>query len=214
MSTLLTAHPLALRILMTEELYQVASENAGERKTEIVKEEIPAPLPVAKQEPPLIVKAPVAAVGPVVPSLSEIPKPVEVNAEAKPVPAEPVSFSYLGDNNKYLLVLVRTEGFEFTSPKNIETLGNILKGKQMEIKDIALVNLDRTPGKIGALRAFFASSKIVMFGVNPHEIGLPTIASNEIVIHDGLKILATYSFDEMYADEQKKRAFWLEMKKL
>lgn len=179
-SSLITDHPLALRILMTEDLYLL--DEAIEKLPVI-------PEAIAEPDKPTI----------------EERKPVET----------PISFSYLGDNNKYILLLVDDKAHEFCSPQNLETLTNMLKAKQLEIKDIALVNLSRHAGaNFKALKNYFACSKLVAFGIDPAQLDIKGIASNQITPFENVKVLATYRIDEMQADVAKKRTFWNEMKTL
>lgn len=132
----------------------------------------------------------------------------------EPIPA-PIYFDYLGENNKYLLVLVNEPAHKHIEPKELEALLNILKAKKQELKDVAIVNLHTYPGATyPALKDFFACNSIVLFGINPSLLGIDGIQSNQQVAHQGTKVLATYSISEMLANVDKKRAFWDEMKKL
>lgn len=143
--------------------------------------------------------------------------PASLPGEAPPKQEEivkrPVSFNYLGENNKYFLILVDDASSEFCTPKTLEALTNILKAKQLELKDIALVNLAKHPNAdFASMKAYFACSKVALFGINPAQIGLKGITSNQISTFDGVKVLATFNFAEMEEDVAKKRGFWSEMK--
>lgn len=126
---------------------------------------------------------------------------------------EIVAFDYLGENNKYFAILVNYEGHQYMAPKELEALQSILSAKKMELKDVALVNLNKYPAaSFHQLKSFLACNRIVLFGINPQTLQLPSIASNQIGEHEGVKVLATYAFGEMMNDVEKKKAFWAVMK--
>jgi len=144
------------------------------------------------------------------------------DAEIKPEPATailkddaPPYFDYLGENNKYTLVLVDAPSCDHISPKDLETLLNILKGKKQELKDVAILNTSKYPSlTFESLKDFFACNTMILFGINPSRLALEGVQSNQIISKDGTKILATYSFKEMMESIEKKRTFWEEMKKI
>ncbi|HEX8378405.1 MAG TPA: hypothetical protein VF602_11365 [Pedobacter sp.] len=128
---------------------------------------------------------------------------------------EPAFFDYLGENNKYILLLVNEPQHQIINPKELETLLNILKAKKQELKDVAIVNLSKYPNAtFEELKNFFVCSSLVLFGINPAQIKLDGVQSNQIIKHQNTKVLATFSFVEMLANTDKKRTFWDEMKKL
>ncbi len=186
MNELKSSNPLALQYLLTEDLYLV--------------DEVAGQAPAADQPPVKVEEAPLK---------ETLPEP------AKEQPAEYSSFDYLGENNKYVLLLTSDAAQKIMAPKELEALQSILGAKKMEMKDVALVNLHRYPGATFAgLKSFFVCSKVVLFGINPQQIQLPPMASNKITDFQGTKILATFSFAEMMDTLDKKKAFWTEMKGL
>jgi len=167
MSKLKTNSPLALRLLMTDDLYLIDDHteqnnfNAGNESLELL------------------------------------------------------SFDYLGENNKYILILVNDPEQDIINPEDIGTLTTILAAKQLELRDVAIVNLDKhPPSDFKYLKEFFSCRKLILLGINPIQIGLQDINSNQIDVFMETRILATYSFDEMRNDTAKKRLFWNAMKQL
>jgi hypothetical protein len=145
----------------------------------------------------------------------EEPAPIIPVVEKVEAPPQKIAYNYLGENNKYLLVLLNDPAYEFCSPKTLEALTNMLKPKKLELKDIALVNLAKHADvTFQSLKDYFACSKMVLFGINPAEVGIKRITSNQISPFEGVKVLASYSFAEMEEDVAKKRTFWTEMKVL
>jgi hypothetical protein len=167
MSDLKTRNPVALRLLMTDDIYCIG--NQTEKSS----------LKTANES-------------------SDLP-----------------SFSYMGENNKYILILINEQKQEIISQEDLGTLTSILTARQLEIRDVAIVNLDKHPAKdFNQLKQFFACKKLILFGINPMEIGLNEINSNEPELVKDTKILATFTFDEMRNDNSKKRLFWNAMKQL
>jgi hypothetical protein len=145
--------------------------------------------------------------------VQEVSKEVtEAPADATP---EPAYFEYLGENNRYSLILVSTPDHPVIAPQELEALSNILKAKKQDLNDVAIVNINKYPqATFDDLKTFFACNALVLFGINPMQIHLQGIQSNQIKVHEGTKVLATFSFAEMLSNVEKKRAFWDEMKKL
>ncbi|HEY1024315.1 MAG TPA: hypothetical protein VGE26_04065 [Sphingobacteriaceae bacterium] len=145
------------------------------------------------------------------------PSPAKVPALPAPKAAEPKTepevFSYLGENNKYFLILVDDKKHQHLNTPDRESLLKILQAKGLELRDVAILNVDRHPGtRFDRLKDFFVPSRIVFFGMPAQSFGLPQISSNLPEKHEGVKLLTTFSFEEMQGDVEKKKAFWNVMK--
>lgn len=174
MTALKITHPLALRLMMTDDLYRV------EEQEKVIEDHV-------KPEGHITIKE----------------------------PEESPAFNYLGENNKFTLIIVNDESHATLNSADLETLTAILSAKKSELRDVAILNLHKHPtANFEQLKQFFSCSKIVLFGINPKMIGLPDIGNNEITQYNGTKVLASYSFSEMKDDTAKKRLFWNEMKQL
>lgn len=127
--------------------------------------------------------------------------------------AETLQFDYVGENNRFFLILVNEPGQTHLQEENLEILIKILAAKGMELKDVAILNLNRFPKTdFGQLKQFFSCSKLCLFGIAPQQLGLPELPSNEVSIQDDVKILASFSLIEFQQSQQKKLAFWSVMK--
>ncbi len=150
---------------------------------------------------------------------SEIPVSpiVQVPAEEiKPAP-KPLSqspdFSYQGENNRYFLILFENNSRKELSNEHKEMLLKIMSAKKLELRDLAIVNLALYPdASFSQLKDFFSCSRVTLFGINPARIGLPSIPANMPEKHMDVKILPTFSLDEMSNSTDKKREFWNVMK--
>ncbi|WP_069660186.1 hypothetical protein [Arcticibacter eurypsychrophilus] len=126
-----------------------------------------------------------------------------------------ITFEYLGENNKFLLLLINDQTHSNLQSQELEALQKILSAKRMSLKDIAIVNQRKYPNSgWKELKNYFACSSIVLFGIEPTAIQIRKLPLNAITEFEGMQILATYSFTDMMVNEDKKREFWNQMKKL
>lgn len=201
MSVLRTSDPIALRLLFSDELYLV--DNIHEQNNS-------AAQILRTSEAAEIVEIPDAHKAPEMPVVPEVVKVPEV-----PKSTELPVFNYLGENNKYFLLLVNQPGNAILNAKDLESLTSILTAKKFEVRDVAIMNLNKYPGiTFEMLKAYFVNTRLVLFGVTPESLQLPAMPANKITTYQGVKILPTFSFEEMTADPSLKRIFWNEMKVL
>lgn len=126
---------------------------------------------------------------------------------------EPEIYNYIGENNKYILLLVDDSTHRTLNSIHLDTLSKIIKAKGLELRDLAILNINTHPGAtFEGLKAYFVCSKIVLFGISPQTIGIPKATLNKPEKFRDVKILATYSLSEMDDNKQKKVEFWNLMK--
>ena len=195
MSTLHTNEPNALRLFMTEDIY-ILNQQPVSSENDIKIEKPTAAEKVFIAEKTVMPEMPVAI-------------PVPDSAAIK----KPKKFSYLGENNKYFLILIDDPKNSEINSLHKETLLKIMSAKGLELRDLAILNLDQFPGtNITELKEFFSCSKMVLFGINPQRIELPPISSNKVENHANVMLFSTYNIDEMINDVTKKKDFWAIMK--
>ena len=142
---------------------------------------------------------------PEIPAALPVPEPAEIKKTKE--------FTYLGENNKYFLILIDDTKNREISSLHKETLLKIMSAKGLELRDLAILNLDQFPDTtISEIKEFFSCSKLVLFGINPQRIALPGISSNKVENHANVKLFSTFSIDEMISDVTKKKEFWAIMK--
>jgi hypothetical protein len=165
MADLKTTNQIALRILMTDDLYIVSDQK---QKSNVVKE-------------------------------------IPLSGSAH--------FNYLGENNKFILILVKDPVKDIINEEDLTMLTSILTATKIELRDAAIVNMNKYPeATFNILKQFFACRKMVLFGINPVQLDMADIDSNKTGLFKETKILATFSFNEMRNDTVKKRLFWDAMK--
>ncbi|MGX5688648.1 hypothetical protein [Arcticibacter tournemirensis] len=124
-------------------------------------------------------------------------------------------FDYQGENNRYMLLLHDNPNQKLMPSGELDTLTTILLAKKMEIKDVAIVNIAQYPSVTWRqLKEYFACNSLVLLGVTPRRLQLNEIPQNAVTSFEGMNVLFTYSFAEMLNNNDRKRAFWNEMKKL
>ncbi|MFM6954166.1 MAG: hypothetical protein ACKOWL_04205 [Sphingobacteriaceae bacterium] len=124
-----------------------------------------------------------------------------------------VEFDYLGGNNRFFLLLVNSPNEKYLEKEQLDLLLKILQAKGLQQEDVAILNSAKQENlNFQDLHAFFACAKICLFGIAPATVGLPNTASNEPFIHEGVRVLATFSLAELAQTQHKKVAFWNVMK--
>lgn len=139
----------------------------------------------------------------------------EISVLAEPEvkkPEKPV-FDYIGENNKYILIIVKDPVQQFLNAKELEFLLKILSAKKLDLKDIAIINTE-TYGSLDFkdLKEYFALSKILTFGINPASLNITGITANKAGEYNGVKILGTWTLAQLEADVKKKTTYWNELK--
>jgi hypothetical protein len=193
MGKLLAEDVAALRILMSEDLYKVTEPEVAA---------------------PVIQSAPDTTTGEEDlnrPASSQVIQSGDTTAPDQK--AETPGFSYLGENNKYFLILVNDPKHQHLNTPDREVLLKILQAKGMELRDVAILNVNKLPLiRFQDLKSFFVPSRIVFFGLSPELFGIPSMSTNAPGKFENVNMLTTYNFDEMQADINKKKAFWQVMK--
>lgn len=185
MSNLLSQNQAALKMLFTDDIYFIQQNTA------------------------IVTDQPGASVQKKTVTAPETEKLVETEVGIK----EAANFEYQGENNKYFLVLIDDKIHTRMNPVHLEMLLKVMGAKKLELRDLAIVNINRYPGlKFTDLKTFFSCSRLVMFGVRSDQITMPAVKLNKIESAGSVKVLATYSLEEMRNDADKKREFWNVMK--
>lgn len=193
MSDLLVKDNNALKFFMTEDLY-ILPEKEEQKPLENI-ENPSAPKPLISQE--------------VILSENTQGAPEEIKANAN----KGINFTYFGENNKYFLILIEDKHNEEISSIHKETLLKIMSAKGLEMRDLAILNLDKHGDvSFNDLKTYFSCNRIALFGIDPKRISLPSMSSNKVEKHMDVKILSTFSIDEMINDVLKKKEFWAVMK--
>lgn len=198
MDSLNTAHPLALSILLNEDLYVIEPVETMQNV-----EINTAP----KEEPKAAVENKI-----VIPVLQDTPMETPEVAKPEAVASKPV-FNYLGDNNKYLLIIINDKTHQFINDKDLAFLLKILAAKKLDLHDIAILNTNNyTDLTFKDLKDYFACNKILTFGIDPKSLEIQGIIANKAGEFEGVKILGTWALPLLDSDVKKKTIYWNELK--
>lgn len=133
--------------------------------------------------------------------------------EIKPTPAPQKTFNYLGDNNKYILIVVKEASADFLAPSDLGFLLKILAAKKLELSDVAIINIEKiTAPNFDDLKDFFAFNKVITFGINPQTLHIEGAVANKKSIFKDIPILGTWDLPKLQADKIKKATFWEALK--
>jgi hypothetical protein len=183
MGKLITHNPYALRFLMTEDLYDLGDS------TQLAKGELRP--------------------GETLPETITEPHAEKIEEDQ----VELVSFNYLGENNRYFLIVVDDKSHPELNTPHKEMLMKIMAAKKLELRDLAILNIANYPhANFVQLKDFFSCNRVTFFGIDPRTLGLPAIGANQTGKHLDVKILATFALEEMSSNTDKKREFWNVMK--
>lgn len=199
MSTLHSNEFNTLSLLLTEDIYILDKKAVPQADKPIESEKIQVSEKTEQTEKLLSTPSP---------NIEPIKKSAEIVE-----PRKTQEFNYIGENNKYFLILIDDASAKEISSIHKEMLLKIMAAKGLELRDLAVLNLSLFPDtKIQELKEFFSCNKLVLFGINPQRIALPSISSNKVESHQSIKLFSTYSMDEMINDVNKKKEFWAIMK--
>ncbi len=125
------------------------------------------------------------------------------------------SYDYEGGNKRSILMIFNNPDAPHMDAADKEALLKILAAKKWTMDDIALFNLrDYPSAAFESLKTFFKCGSLILLGPAPTSIGLGNLAAHTILEQEEVKLLYTYSFADMHQDNDKKRTFWNEIKKL
>ncbi|MCA5004577.1 hypothetical protein [Sphingobacterium bovistauri] len=125
-------------------------------------------------------------------------------------------FVYKGDKSTGVLFILRYPSFPYFSPAAEEAFIKTIGALQLTPQNVAIVNLanPQNPNDFKRIMTFFEPKKITLLGVEPASLKLPEIAHNSYMKGRVATVFNTFSFEEMFADVNKKKLFWGEFKTL
>lgn len=123
-------------------------------------------------------------------------------------------FIYQGDKETGVLFILRYPAYPYFSRQAEEAFVKTIGALQLTPQNVAVVNLanSHNPNDFKQIMAFFQPKKIILLGVEPLSLKLPEIAHNSYMKGRVATVFNTFSFEEMFADVNKKKMFWGEFK--
>lgn len=192
----LTTSAEALRLFFDDDVYLIRTE-----------QEIPAAASTETRNPEPEVKHAVPEI--------KLPETASENVQPVVTTPEPVSFSYLGKNQKNILILVNDSQHDVSTAQGRELLRNIVKAIQLTANDFALMNYSAYTGTgFTELDGFFASKLVMSFGVTPTQLGLTDYEKNILHLQGTTQLVFSENLDQLAGDLQGKKTLWASLKQI
>ncbi|MBE8713325.1 hypothetical protein [Sphingobacterium hungaricum] len=140
-------------------------------------------------------------------------------SEAEPIavaqePTAQEAFIYQGSKAKGVLFILRYPDYPYFSPEAEDAFNKMMDAVKLGPENVAVVNLANAhnPNDFKQIMQYFTPTKIILLGVEPISLKLPLIAHNSYMKGKIATVFNTFSFEEMFANQDKKKAFWQEFK--
>ncbi|MCY4778208.1 hypothetical protein ORI89_00985 [Sphingobacterium sp. UT-1RO-CII-1] len=123
-------------------------------------------------------------------------------------------FVYKGDKSTGILFILRYPEHPYFSPAAETAFVKTIGALQLTPDNVAVVNLsnESNPNDFKKIMDFFKPTKITLLGVEPASLKLPAIQHNSYMKGRVATVFNTFSFEEMFVDVDKKKAFWNEFR--
>jgi DNA polymerase III psi subunit len=134
---------------------------------------------------------------------------LETSNDTAVVSQQPI-MSFLGNNQKRLIIVVEDENAVYVSDVNLNFLSGILAACKLSMADVALVNMARA-GAINyiTLEQQLQAEKILLFGVPPARLELPLqFPFYQIQKFNNQVYLAAPALNELEGDKTEKAKLW------
>lgn len=128
-----------------------------------------------------------------------------------------VNYDYLGENNKYILILIdQPLKSEIISAKDLLLLEKTLTALKLELRDVAIVNLQQCEElHFKSLKEFFSCNKVIGFGIELAKIGIEKeVPINTVFRIEECPFLLASSLEELSSNQAQKVIWWSAMKSI
>jgi hypothetical protein len=125
-----------------------------------------------------------------------------------------VDLIYQGKNLKHMVALVDHPEVDYMNTQQELLLRNILSAMNLNLNDIALINLAHINRGIGIADLEKADCrKLIGFGIGSEKLMIgKKIDANQLVEINGIQFLLSYPLDDLQNDKQKKMTLWRNLK--
>jgi hypothetical protein len=128
-----------------------------------------------------------------------------------------VNYDYIGENNKYILILIdQPLKSEIISAKDLLLLEKTLAALKLELRDVAIVNLQQCEElHFKSLKEFFSCNKVIGFGIELAKIGIEKeVPINTVFRIEECPFLLASSLEELSSNQAQKVIWWSAMKSI
>ncbi len=119
--------------------------------------------------------------------------------------------AYFGDNHSNITIVSK----KHFQKEDFDLFVKILAALKLSLDDVALVCKKPEVGFHELIRSL-DPKKVILFGINPFEIGFKDAVANtyEIIEVGTIQLLQAEDFSVYHLDASKKKALWLNLQKL
>ena len=124
--------------------------------------------------------------------------------------------TYKGKNKKGVIMLINHADVQYLNDQQEQLINNILKSVNLSFDDIGLVNLHHFKNNIYLEDLLELNCHyFIGFGIPASVLSKErNLISHEVFTQKNIKILLTYSLDELNNDRNKKISLWNNLKKM
>jgi len=126
------------------------------------------------------------------------------------------NISYLGNNQKKVIILVRSSDAIYLPDDELNFLLGILTACKLSMADIALINISKnTPLLYSDVTEQLNAEKILLFGVDPGDLGLPLqFPYYQVQKYNNQVYLSSESLNNLQKDKEEKMKLWTCLKRV
>ncbi len=151
--------------------------------------------------------------------ISELYRNVLIDNELhQPGPDKNVTlpFSYLGNNEKNILVIISEKEATFLPDDMLQFLVGILSACKLSLADVALTNVSVNPGlDYQKLQDFFKPGVIIFFGLDPVTLSFPLqFPQYQLQSYNRQTYLSAPSLQTLANNIEEKKKLWACLQKL
>jgi len=144
--------------------------------------------------------------------ISEVKGSEVIISEVKPAAR---AFTYLGKNQKNVLILVNDATNDVSTESGRELLRNLVKALQMTANDFALLNVSRYEQlQFNELHSFFSCRLVLAFGVLPSHLGVADQPQHMISTQESVQFVFSGNLDQLSGDLEGKKKLWGSLKQI
>lgn len=125
-------------------------------------------------------------------------------------------YQFLGGNKKQILYIVDNQADAYFSSGALDAFSKTINALGLSMEDIAVFNIAKHTPIIDfdQVCTYFNPQKVILAGASPTQLTLNNLSLNDPITINSVKVLYTFSFEEMLTDVERKKTFWQQVKTL
>ncbi|MFC6103781.1 hypothetical protein [Olivibacter domesticus] len=126
------------------------------------------------------------------------------------------AYQFLGGNKNQILYIINNSKHEYFSTAAHDAFSKTINALGLSMEDIAVLNVGNYPPVLyfDQICTYFDPRKVILAGASPTQLALNGLLLNDPTTLNNIRVLYTFSFEEMLTDIEKKKTFWQQVKTL